>query len=365
MGGGVSSSIARALGAGRAGQARRLAAHAVVLAAAFGLAFTALDARRGPGDLSPPRRQGRAARRSPRVLEPAVRRRGDGVVRQHVREHPARDREHARAVGRALGRRGAARPARRRPRPRRRSVPAPRHRRSGDRLHRQLHVRRCGDARVAPASRQRPPAEAGGSAIRVDALRRHPARRRAVGGVLGADRAHRRRRHRHGRGIRRRGARRLRGRRPTRVAAGPAGVRPRTGDGRPGRHEHRRRSTRARQADRFRGRSDVGDDLPRDRADGRDRARRLGAALLGRPGGACRRRELLADRRAALSPLRGRHGALLRLAGCGPGAVAGPRGHGASWGRGDRRTCGRQPRRAARRALRVDRARAGDLRGIH
>jgi putative MATE family efflux protein len=42
MGGGVSSSIARALGAGRADLARRLAVHAVVIAAAFGLAFTAL-----------------------------------------------------------------------------------------------------------------------------------------------------------------------------------------------------------------------------------------------------------------------------------------------------------------------------------
>jgi putative MATE family efflux protein len=42
MGGGVSSSIARALGAGRADLARRLAVHAVVLAAAFGLAFTVL-----------------------------------------------------------------------------------------------------------------------------------------------------------------------------------------------------------------------------------------------------------------------------------------------------------------------------------
>ena len=48
MGGGVSSSIARALGAGRADQARRLAAHAVVLAAASGLAFTVLMLAGGP-----------------------------------------------------------------------------------------------------------------------------------------------------------------------------------------------------------------------------------------------------------------------------------------------------------------------------
>jgi putative MATE family efflux protein len=48
MGGGVSSSIARALGAGRADLARRLAVHAVVLAAAFGLAFTVLMLAGGP-----------------------------------------------------------------------------------------------------------------------------------------------------------------------------------------------------------------------------------------------------------------------------------------------------------------------------
>jgi putative MATE family efflux protein len=48
MGGGVSSSIARALGAGRADLARRLAVHAVVLAAAFGLGFTVLMLAGGP-----------------------------------------------------------------------------------------------------------------------------------------------------------------------------------------------------------------------------------------------------------------------------------------------------------------------------
>ena len=42
MGGGVSSSIARALGGGRHDAARRLAVHAVVLAAALGIAFTVL-----------------------------------------------------------------------------------------------------------------------------------------------------------------------------------------------------------------------------------------------------------------------------------------------------------------------------------
>ena len=48
MGGGVASSIARALGAGRTDLARRLAVHAVVLGGAFGLAFTALMLAGGP-----------------------------------------------------------------------------------------------------------------------------------------------------------------------------------------------------------------------------------------------------------------------------------------------------------------------------
>jgi putative MATE family efflux protein len=48
MGGGVSSSIARAFGAGRADLARRLAVHAVVIAAALGLAFTVLMLGGGP-----------------------------------------------------------------------------------------------------------------------------------------------------------------------------------------------------------------------------------------------------------------------------------------------------------------------------
>jgi putative MATE family efflux protein len=48
MGGGVSSSIARALGGGKPDVARRLAVHAVVLAAAFGAAFTLLMIVGGP-----------------------------------------------------------------------------------------------------------------------------------------------------------------------------------------------------------------------------------------------------------------------------------------------------------------------------
>jgi putative MATE family efflux protein len=48
MGGGVSSAIARALGSGNAALARRLVAHALVIAAAMGVAFTILVLTLGP-----------------------------------------------------------------------------------------------------------------------------------------------------------------------------------------------------------------------------------------------------------------------------------------------------------------------------
>jgi putative MATE family efflux protein len=49
MGGGVSAAISRALGAGDARSARRLVVHALVIAAAMGLAFTVLVLAFGPG----------------------------------------------------------------------------------------------------------------------------------------------------------------------------------------------------------------------------------------------------------------------------------------------------------------------------
>ncbi len=49
MGGGVSSSIARALGAGDTDKAQRLAVHAIAIAVAFGLLFTATMMLAGPG----------------------------------------------------------------------------------------------------------------------------------------------------------------------------------------------------------------------------------------------------------------------------------------------------------------------------
>lgn len=49
MGGGVSSAIARALGAGQADRAARLALHAAVIAASMGLAFTLIMLLAGPG----------------------------------------------------------------------------------------------------------------------------------------------------------------------------------------------------------------------------------------------------------------------------------------------------------------------------
>src|SRR5512144_1460970 len=48
MGGGVSAAISRALGAGDARRARRLVVHALVIAAAMGLAFSVLVLAFGP-----------------------------------------------------------------------------------------------------------------------------------------------------------------------------------------------------------------------------------------------------------------------------------------------------------------------------
>ncbi len=48
MGGGVSSAVARALGAGDAGRARAVALHAIIIALALGLSFTALMLALGP-----------------------------------------------------------------------------------------------------------------------------------------------------------------------------------------------------------------------------------------------------------------------------------------------------------------------------
>jgi len=48
MGGGISSAIARALGSGNVGAARRLVVHALVIAAAMGMAFTLLVLLSGP-----------------------------------------------------------------------------------------------------------------------------------------------------------------------------------------------------------------------------------------------------------------------------------------------------------------------------
>ena len=114
------------------------------------------DARRRPDDLPAPRRPGRDAWRGARLLERAVRGRGDGLVREHVREHSARQRQHARAGDRALARRDPARAAERCARARRGPVPASRDHRRGARLRRQLRARRRGHARALPATLRQP-----------------------------------------------------------------------------------------------------------------------------------------------------------------------------------------------------------------
>ena len=104
MGGGVSSAVARALGAGRRNDANALALHALVIAIVMGACFTAAigpgRSRHLPGHGRDRRRAGRGAR----VLQHRVRGRDRRLALQHAGQRRPRDREHA-APG-ERGRRG-------------------------------------------------------------------------------------------------------------------------------------------------------------------------------------------------------------------------------------------------------------------
>ena len=105
MGGGVSSAVARALGAGNPDAARKLVVHALVIAPGRGLVSRCCCSAWGAGSTAA-RRPRRGARAGARLLAHPVRRRGAGLARQHARQPAARQRQHARAGARA-GRRGA------------------------------------------------------------------------------------------------------------------------------------------------------------------------------------------------------------------------------------------------------------------
>ncbi len=94
MGGGISSAVARALGAGRRDDADAIVLHALVIGAIFAVFFCVAVIAGGPWLYARARRQRRGARRRADLLEHRVRRRDPDLDVQRAREHPARHRQH-------------------------------------------------------------------------------------------------------------------------------------------------------------------------------------------------------------------------------------------------------------------------------
>ncbi len=108
MGGGISSAIARALGAGRADEAHRLVLQAVLLNGGLGLVFSALLFAFGPWLFRTHGRRAGRAGRGARILERARRRAGADVDHERTGERGPRHRQHAGSRRRDLRRRAAA-----------------------------------------------------------------------------------------------------------------------------------------------------------------------------------------------------------------------------------------------------------------
>ena len=98
MGGGVSSAISRALGAGDEARAEALALHATVIGAVAGSAFSAPVRRLCTVASFGARRPRPRARARPHLLERGAGGRGADLAAQHAGFHRARHRQHARAV---------------------------------------------------------------------------------------------------------------------------------------------------------------------------------------------------------------------------------------------------------------------------
>ena len=95
MGGGVSSAIARALGAGRRDDADATVLHALIIAAGFAAFFTVTMIAAGPCALRRARRPRRLARRRADLFQHRVRRRHPDLAVQHARQHHPRHRQHS------------------------------------------------------------------------------------------------------------------------------------------------------------------------------------------------------------------------------------------------------------------------------
>ena len=98
MGGGISSAIARALGAGRREDADATMLHALVIAAGFALFFTRHGASpAGPWLYAALGGRGALARRRADLFQHRVRRRDPDLAVQHARQRHPRHRQHLRA----------------------------------------------------------------------------------------------------------------------------------------------------------------------------------------------------------------------------------------------------------------------------
>ena len=111
MGGGISSAVARALGAGRRDDADAIVLHALVIGAIFAVFFCVAVVAGGPWLYARARRQRRGARRRADLLEHRVRRRDPDLELQRAGEHHARHRQHRDHRRGDGGRRRAARAA--------------------------------------------------------------------------------------------------------------------------------------------------------------------------------------------------------------------------------------------------------------
>ena len=283
MGGGVSSAIARALGAGNAAAARQLVVHALVIAAAMGVGFTVIDSRSWvPAIYGLLGGRGETLGHALRLLEHRVRRRDRGLDREHALQRAARQRQHAYA-GICADRRGAgARAALARTLVARIGI-------AGAGI---AYVTTFGIAALVMAaivfrrtSALRPHRE--DWTARMAQVPRDPARRRDLVAERAADRGHGGDHHRLRRALRRRRARRLRRGPAPGAAADSARVRRRAGAGGAGRHAHRRRRARSAPS-RSPGPAPAlaACDQPRDRHHGCDFSARLGGTLQRRRRGA-------------------------------------------------------------------------------
>ena len=252
MGGGVSSSIARALGAGNDKQASALAAHAVIIGASAGLAFTVLFLLAGEKIYALLGGRGPALEQAMLYSNVDLSRRARHLADQYAGLHRAWRRQYEGAVHGAAGRNPGASPP---------AVvdlgldcwPLPRMGMAGYRARAGAGL--CGRCRISAVVSDvgtRAGAAVGcGVRVGMAAISRHPEGRRAglrCAGAVGPDRPDH---HPPCGDVRHRGAGRIRHRLAARVPADPDRLRRRRRLYPDGGHGHRRRQGRARAAGRM------------------------------------------------------------------------------------------------------------------